>query len=68
MSSAKEDVREMLRKLPDDCTYADIKYIIYLRAKIQEGLAALEQGQTLTQEEVDREVEEWLKSLGSDPH
>ena len=67
MNSVKDEVIQMIRALPDDCTLQDIKYTIYVRSKIQDGLAALERGEVLSQAEVDREVEEWLKSFGSDP-
>jgi len=31
MSTAKEEVRKMLERLPDDVSYEDIQYHIYVR-------------------------------------
>jgi hypothetical protein len=56
----KEAVREMLDNLPDDVTYEDIKYHIYVREKIELGLKAIEEGDVISQEEVERRMEKWL--------
>jgi predicted transcriptional regulator len=64
MSSVKEEVLQLIQALPDDCTLDDIKYRLYLREKVQQGLADLEQGRVLSAAEVDSEVEQWLKSFG----
>jgi hypothetical protein len=37
MSTAKEDVATLLRKLPDDCTLEDIQYHLYVLEKIARG-------------------------------
>lgn len=61
MTTAKDEVRELLDKLPDDTTFEDIQYHIYdVREKIQKGLADVEAGRTLTQEEAERRMSKWL--------
>jgi len=37
MKTAKEEVRDLLEKLPDDASLDDIQYHIYVCQKIQEG-------------------------------
>jgi len=50
----------MLDQLPDDSTFEDIQYHIYVREKIELGLDDIRQGRTLSQEEVERRMGKWL--------
>ncbi len=54
MGTAKEEVRKMLDRLPDESTYEDIQYHIDVREKIERGLKDVEEGRVLSQEEVER--------------
>jgi len=38
MGTAKEEVRRILDGLPDDSTFEDIQYHIYVRQKVERGL------------------------------
>ena len=60
MSTAKEEVRKMLDRLPDDSSLEDIQYHIYVREKIEHGLKDIQTGRLLTQEEVERRMAKWL--------
>ena len=60
MTTAKDEVRKLLDKLPDDASFEDIQYHIYVREKIQKGLTDVEAGRTLTQEEAERRMSKWL--------
>jgi predicted transcriptional regulator len=60
MSTAKEDVRKMLDRLPDDSSLEDIQYHIYVREKIEHGLQDVQTGRVLTQEEIERRMSKWL--------
>ena len=64
MGTAKEEVRKLLDQLPEDSSYEDIQYHIYVREKIQRGLEDLEAGRTLTQEEVEQRMARWPCSAG----
>lgn len=61
MIPAKEEVKRILQQLPDDATLEDIQYHIYIRQKIDRGLQDVEAGKTLTEEEFDARMTEWLK-------
>ncbi|MFQ5639464.1 MAG: hypothetical protein ACE5IR_15875 [bacterium] len=61
MSTAKEEVKKLLEKIPDDCSFEDIQYHIYVRAKIDHGLKDINEGRVLSQEEVERRMAKWLK-------
>jgi predicted transcriptional regulator len=58
-TTAKDEVIEMLRRLPDDVTLEDIEYHVSVMAKVEEGLKAIDEGRTVTQDEVERLMAEW---------
>ena len=51
-TTAKDEVRALLEKLPDDASLNDIQYHIYVRQKIERGLEAIEQGNVIPHEEI----------------
>ena len=59
MKTAKEEVRSLLDKLPDDCTLEDIQYHLYVVEKIQRGIKRAEKEKTLSQDEVERKFSQW---------
>lgn len=61
MEPAKNEVRRLLDELPDSATFEDIQYHIYVRQKIESGLADVEAGRTLSPEEVEARLAEWLE-------
>jgi len=60
MAMAKQEVSKILEKLPDDVSYEDIQYHIYVRQKIDKGLKDIEEGRVLDPEEVERRMAKWL--------
>lgn len=67
MSTVKDEVVRLIQSLPDDCTIEEIEYHLYVRQKVERGLAAANAGQTVSQAEAERRVEGWLKSDGPNP-
>jgi hypothetical protein len=57
--TAKEEVIEMLRRLPDDVSLEDIAYHVSVMAGVERGLRDLEEGRIVTHEEVKRQMDEW---------
>ena len=53
---AKKTVRELLDRLPDDCSLEDILYHIYVVQAIEAGLAEADAGQTISHEEVEERL------------
>ena len=64
MPTAKDQVGKLLDTIPDDASFEDIQYHIYVRQKIAAGLADVEAGRVVTQEEAERRMAEWGKSTG----
>ena len=56
MGTGKEEIREILDKLPDDATLEDIQYQIYVRQQIRQGLSDAEAGRTLTQDQMEQRM------------
>jgi predicted transcriptional regulator len=62
--TVKEQVMEWIRALPDDCTLNDIQYQLELRARVEEGMRALDEGRVVPQEEAERRMAQWRSSNG----
>ena len=60
MKTAKDEVRKLLERLPDDASFGDIQYHIYIREKIERGFADVKKGRLLSQGEVERRMTKWL--------
>jgi predicted transcriptional regulator len=59
-TNVKENVIEMIRRMPDSVTVTDIMAELYVRQKIDVGLQQLNNGQSLSQEEVEQRLSQWL--------
>ena len=59
MSTAKEEVRVLLDKLPDKCALEDVQYHLYVVEKIQRGIERADAEGTLNQDEVERKFSKW---------
>ncbi len=57
----KEEIKQIIDNLPDDCSLEDIQYTLYVRSKIQKGLEDVKNGNTLTSEEMERRFDKWFK-------
>ena len=60
MDTAKDQVEQILSELPEDATLEDIQYHIYVRQKIERGLADLDAGRVISHAEVQQRLAKWL--------
>lgn len=60
MNTAKDEVKALLEKLPDDCSLEDVQYHLYVVEKIQRGLERGENQGVLSQEEVEGKFQKWI--------
>jgi predicted transcriptional regulator len=60
MSTAKENVRGLLDRIPDDASFEDIQYHIYVCQKIERGLKDIEEGREINQDEAERRMAKWF--------
>ena len=59
MQPVKQEALETIGKLPDDTDMDEIMYRLYVLDKIRKGQEAIEQGQTITSEELKLEIDSW---------
>ncbi|GJL52623.1 MAG: hypothetical protein NPIRA01_38500 [Nitrospirales bacterium] len=56
MSTAKQAAKKIIDQLPDQATWDDIMYELYVKQKIEAGLADIEAGRTVSHEQVKAEL------------
>lgn len=59
-TALKEDLIQMIEKMPDNITISDVMEELYLRLEIQRAEQEIEEGKSLSHEVVKNEVEKWL--------
>ena len=60
-SVPKEEVRRLLDSLPDEVSYEDIQYHIFVQQKIDRGMEASERGDLISDEEIERRIARWAE-------
>ena len=53
-STIKEEARRLIESLPEDATWEDLQYEIYVRQAIEAGLKDSREGRTVTLDEARR--------------
>ncbi len=59
MQAAKQEALQTIGNLPDDADMDEIMYRLYVLDKIRKGQEAVNQGRTLTSEELKQEIDAW---------
>jgi hypothetical protein len=59
MYNTKAEVKELLNRLPDDCTIEDIQYHLYVVGKINKGIGRAKNEGMLSRKEVERKFARW---------
>ena len=60
MATAKEEIQKLLDTLPDDATWEDVQYSIYVRERVERGRREAEQSGMVDQEEIESRMKRWL--------
>jgi len=61
MTTEKENVLQMLKKLPDDSNLEDIICHLYAREKIIRGLKDTDEGKKVSNEKAKNIIEKWFE-------
>lgn len=61
MSGVKQQVRQVLEQLPDDCSVEDIQYRLYVLETLRNRTEAADRGDFLEQAEVEQRLYKWLR-------
>ena len=56
MVTPKQAAKELIEHLPDQASWNDIMYELYVKQKIEAGLKAVAEGRTVPHEEVKRRL------------
>jgi predicted transcriptional regulator len=56
MPSAKDAARQTIEHLPEQATWDDIMYELYVKQKIEAGLQAADEGRVVPHEEAKRRL------------
>jgi predicted transcriptional regulator len=66
MPPAKETVRELLDRLPDDCSLEEVLYHLYVLQKIDPGLRDVAAGRVIPHDQVMQEFRnKWVTGRAS---
>lgn len=60
MASAKEEIRRTIETLPDNVTWEEVQYSIYVRERIERGRPEAAEGKILDEDEAERRMKPWL--------
>jgi predicted transcriptional regulator len=61
MSTAKEQITELVQKQPDDSSYDEIVRELAFDLMIKRGLRDSDEGRTISNEEMERRINIWPK-------
>ena len=56
MQNVKKIVHELAERLPEQATWDDVIYTMYVRQKIEEGLKDVEEGRVVSHEDAKRRL------------
>ncbi|MEW8289540.1 MAG: hypothetical protein AB2672_03345 [Candidatus Thiodiazotropha endolucinida] len=60
MLTAKQEVEQLLKNLPDDSSYEDIQYHLYVLEKIKRGQVSIAQDGGVEDDEARERLNKWL--------
>lgn len=58
--TAKTEAKKIIKNLPDDSTFDDIQYHLFVAEKLSRAREQIKEGKVHTQEEVEKRLEKWL--------
>ena len=64
MSQAKEEALELIHRLPDTVTTADILEELYFKEQVDRGLRDVVEGRIISHQELKERLAQWRRSAG----
>jgi len=62
MVAVKQEAQKMIQNLPDNCTFEDIQYHLYVAEKIKKGISRAENGETSSHQDAKQRMAKWLSN------
>jgi hypothetical protein len=53
--SVKQDLIEIIAGLPENTTWEDVRYLAYVRSRVEAGLRDFAEGRTISHEQIKKE-------------
>ena len=60
MVAVKQEAQEIIQNLPNNCTYEDIQYHLYVVEKIKNGISRAENGEISSHQDAKQRMAKWL--------
>lgn len=60
ISAIRDEVTSLLDRLPDDTSFEDLQYHLYVIGKVRTGLESVERDGGLTQQQAVERLSKWL--------
>jgi hypothetical protein len=60
MSKVKRAILDLVKTLPEDCTFEDVQYQLYVRQKVERSMQAAADGRVHSHEQVKKRLAKWL--------
>ena len=64
MSAIKDAARHVIDSLPEDATWEDVEYHLYVRRKVERGLKDIEEGRVISHAEAKTRLDALLRRHG----
>ncbi|MDH5409628.1 MAG: hypothetical protein OEY00_13535 [Gammaproteobacteria bacterium] len=61
MSTAKDQIKQVLESQPEDSSYDDILRELAFKRMVNEGISDAKNGNILSNEEMEKNIKEWQK-------
>ena len=62
MSAVKQEAQKMIQNLPEDCSYEDIQYHLYVVEKIHNSQKRAKKEDTIPHENAKESMAKWLSN------
>jgi len=62
MVAVKQEAQDIIKNLPDNCTYEDIQYHLYVVEKIKNGTSRAENGEVTSHQDAKARMAKWLSN------
>ena len=56
----KQEAEKIIKRLPDNSTFEDIQYHLYISKKLQNARLNIEQGDFYSEEDVEKRLSKWI--------
>ncbi len=60
VATAKIEAENIIKSLPDDISFEDIQYHLFVADKLRKSREQIKEGKVFTQEEVEKRLEKWI--------